>query len=296
MEEQSELQIHYRDELQQVETHRAKSWRGVSVQYSRLRLPTEYEFTWEGTSHYLAHHDLILLDGEMEVAGDKPIAARDLQDTMTFVPQGQTITGWAKPANRMNAFTVVCFDPSAMHEELEAEFKSFEPRPHIYFKADVLGQTMRKLASVMADDHQPASRIYGETIGLTAAIEMFRLSKDGQIAPREIKSGQLSASRQAAVLGYIEENLASDIGLDELAALCGLTRFHFARAFKATFGNSPHQYVLDRRVERAKKMLAGTSFSMAEIGAASGFAGSSQFARSFRMATGKTPLAFRRDA
>lgn len=296
MDTQPELQLEFRDIERPVEVHAIKSWRGVSVQHSRLKLPAEYEFHWDGGSHYLAYHDLILLDGEMEVEGDKPIVGGDLRGRMTFVPQGQGLTGWAKPADRINVFTVVCFDPSAMHEELQAEFRSFEARPHVYFQNDLLGATMRKLAEVMADEKPPVSRMYAETLGLAAALEMFRLSKEGSIPPLSIPSGHLSRARQDLVLTYIDENLGLDFGLDELASLCGLTRFHFARAFKATFSETPHQYVLSRRLERAVNLLTKSRLPIGEIASATGFGGTSQFARSFKAATGRTPLEFRRNA
>lgn len=296
MDTRTELQLEFRDAEQPIEKHATTDWRGVSVQYSRLKLPVEYEFQWEGSCHYLAYHDLILLDGEMEVAGSKPIAGGDLRGRMTFVPQHQGLTGWAKPADRMNAFTVVCFDPSAMNEELQAEFRSFEARPHIYFQDELLGSTMKKLADIMADERRPVSQIYAETLGLTAALEMFRLSQEGSIPSVSIPSGQLSRAKQDLVLTYIAENLDHDIGLDELASLCGLTRFHFARAFKSTFAETPHQYVMSRRLERAMDLLAKTRLSIGEIASVTGFGGTSQFARSFKAATGKTPLEFRRSA
>lgn len=297
MDKLAELELEFRNPEPPVETHAANSWRGLSVQYSRLKLPTEYEFKWDGSCHYLAYHDLLLLDGEMEVLGDKPIAGGDLRDQMTFVPDGIEITGWAKPADRMNAFTVICFNPSAMYEELQAEFTPFESRPHVYFQDNVLGATMQKLASVMADERRPASQIYAETLGLTAALEMFRLAQEGSIAPKSIASaGQLSKSRQELVLSYIAENLGRDLGLDELAALCGLTRFHFARAFKATFGEPPHQYILRIRLEKAKGLLASSRLPISDIATTTGFNGASQFARSFKSVTGQTPLEFRRSA
>lgn len=296
MDAQPELQLEFRDIGRPVETYAITKWRGVSVQYSRLKLPVEYEFQWDGGSHYLAYHDLVLLDGEMEVVGCKPIAGGDLRGRMTFVPKDQGLTGWAKPADRMNEFTVVCFDPSAMYEELQAEFRSFEARPHVYFQNDLLGATMKKLADTMANGKRAVSQMYAETLGLTAALEMFRLSQEGSISPHSIPSGHLSRARQDLVLSYIDENIAFDIGLDELASLCGLTRFHFVRAFKATFCETPHQYILARRLERAKKLLAKSGLPIGEIAAETGFGGASQFARSFKSATGKTPLEFRRSA
>jgi len=102
MDAHPELQLEFRGIERPIEKHAVTSWRGVSVQYSRLKLPVEYDFQWDGGSHYLAYHDLILHDGEMEIAGDKPIVGGDLRGRMTFVPQDQRLTGWAKPADRMN--------------------------------------------------------------------------------------------------------------------------------------------------------------------------------------------------
>lgn len=296
MDRKTELQLDFKEASPPPEIHTAKSWRGVSVQYSRLKLPTEYEFRWNGQSHYLAHHDLILADGEMEVLGEKPIAGRDLRDQMTYAPAGQTINGWAKPADRLNAFTVVCFDPAAMQEELQTEFDRTDPRPHIYFKDNELGATMRKLARLMADQERPVSKVYGETLGLTAALEMFRISIAEAETRKPMGTGELSRSQRGLVQGYIEENLSMDIGLEELASVCGLTRFHFSRSFRATFGEAPYQYLTRRRLERAQQMLIGSQVPIADIAIACGFNGASQFARSFRNTVGQTPLAFRRRA
>lgn len=292
MDRYNELKLTFPETDPRAEIHTARSWRGVSVQYSRLQLPVEYEFQWDGQSHYLAYHDLVLSDGEMEIMGERPIPGGDLRDKMTYVPLGQTIKGWAKPAERLNAFTVVCFDPATMEEELQVEFNSVEPRSHVYFQDRELGATMRKLGRLMADLQRPAAKVYAEAVGLTAALEMVRLQAEqtAQIAT----AGQLSQIQCRLVLDYIEEHLASDIGLDDLASLAGLTRFHFSRAFKATFNEPPYQFVIRRRVERAKQLLLGTRMSIAEVAATSGFGSASQFGRTFREFVNQTPLAFRR--
>jgi AraC family transcriptional regulator len=267
---------------------------GFSVQHSRIRLPAEYDFSWDGGRHYLAHHDLVLLDGEMEVGGEKPEPGRDIRDLMTFVPAGQLIKGWARPADRINVFTVVNFDPDQMESELQAAFNGFEPRAHIYFHEEELGTTMRKLGRLLASNGRPASRILVETLGLTAVIEMCRISMTGRESGKVGSPGQLGNAKRKLVQAYIEDNLAKDIGLDELAAVCGLTRFHFCRAFKATFGAPPYQYVSQRRIEKAKQMLATTGLPVSDVANACGFNGASQFGRAFRGQVGLTPLAFRK--
>lgn len=296
MERKNELLLSFEEPSPPLEIHAAESWRGVSVQYSRLKLPAQYEFHWDGNCHYLAYHDLILRDGEMEILGEKPVAGRDLRDLMTYVPAGQTINGWAKPADRLNAFTVVCFNTEEMAEELQQELVCSEPRPHVYFEDGDLGFTMRKLARLMADQTKPASKVYAETLSLAAALEMFRLTTEQSMPKAASGPGTLSRAQSELVRGFIGENLARDIGLDELAQVCCLTRFHFSRAFKATFAEPPYQYILRRRIERAQQMLASTQVPIADVAMACGFNGATQFARSFRGMTGKTPLEFRRSA
>jgi AraC family transcriptional regulator len=292
MPRENQLQIDFREGEANADTVSATSWRGISVQFSRLQLPAEYEFNWSGHAHYLAYHDLVLIDGEMEVTGEAPVTAGDLRDQMTYVPAGRSIGGWAAPARRMNAFTVVIFDTTCMEDELQSEFNGSFARPHIYFKDAELGQTMRKLGRAMADDTHPASSIYAETVGLTAALEMFRIAQAD--FRKANASGQLSRIQAKTVVDFIEEHLTRDIGLDDLAAVCGLTRFHFSRAFKATFGDPPHRYLTLKRIEHAKTMLATTRLPISDVATLCGFSNASQFGRSFRDVVGHTPLEFRR--
>ncbi|MEQ8740039.1 MAG: AraC family transcriptional regulator [Hoeflea sp.] len=183
-----------------------------------------------------------------------------------------------------------------MEEELQHEFNGFEARPQIYFQDEDLGATMRKLGRLMADQSAPASRVYAETMGLAAVLEMYRISTRAPEPAIQGAAGTLSNAQCRLVQGYIEENLATDIGLDQIASVCGLTRFHFSRAFKASFGVPPYQYVNLRRVEKAKQILATTGLPVSSVAEACGFNSVSQFGRTFRGFVGQTPLAFRKNA
>jgi AraC family transcriptional regulator len=82
-----------------------------------------------------------------------------------------------------------------------------------------------------------------------------------------------------------------------MAAVVGLNPYHFARQFKAATGLPPHQYVIARRVERAKQLLqAGTGLPLAEVAADAGFSDQSQFSRHFKRLVGVTPGRFRTPA
>jgi AraC family transcriptional regulator len=78
-----------------------------------------------------------------------------------------------------------------------------------------------------------------------------------------------------------------------MAAVVGLNPYHFARQFKAATGMPPHQYVIARRVERAKQLLqAGTAVSLTEVSLRAGFSDQSQFTRHFKRLVGVTPGQF----
>jgi AraC-like DNA-binding protein/PAS domain-containing protein len=88
---------------------------------------------------------------------------------------------------------------------------------------------------------------------------------------------------------YIESHLEQKIGLEELAAMAGISTHHFARAFHQSVGIPPHSYLLSRRLERAERMLLETRLPLSEIAVATGFSDQSHLARHFRRRTGMSP-------
>ena len=96
------------------------------------------------------------------------------------------------------------------------------------------------------------------------------------------------------VTTYMRSMMEQEIGLDELAALVGLSRFHFCTAFRLATGETPHQALTAIRIARAKEMLADPLLPVTEIGLCVGYQTPSSFAASFRKLVGATPSAFRR--
>ena len=117
------------------------------------------------------------------------------------------------------------------------------------------------------------------------------------LAPRRLarwRDGVLPRGRLRAVVAYIEEHLSAGPTLEQLAAVARLSPYHFARQFKAATGLPPHQYVLARRVERARHLLqTGGDFSLAEVAAHAGFSDQSQLSHHFKRLFGVTPGQFR---
>jgi AraC family transcriptional regulator len=115
--------------------------------------------------------------------------------------------------------------------------------------------------------------------------------------PERGRDGRLPRGRLRAVVEYVEEHLDGGPTLEQLAAVARLSAYHFARQFKAATGLPPHQYVILRRVERAKQLLqGGGDLSLAEIASSAGFSDQSQFSRHFKRLLGVTPGQFRAPA
>ena len=93
---------------------------------------------------------------------------------------------------------------------------------------------------------------------------------------------------------YIDGRLADSISLDAMAAVAELSRCHFARAFKQSVGTSPHAYVVQRRLDRAERLLADTDLSLCQVALDSGFSDQSHFSSCFRKSFGESPRSFRR--
>jgi AraC family transcriptional regulator len=120
------------------------------------------------------------------------------------------------------------------------------------------------------------------------------------VAPRRLargRDGTLPRGRLRAVVEYIEGHLDACPTLEQMAAAAHLSVYHFARQFKAATGVPPHQYVIMRRVERAKHLLQGGSdLSLAEVAARVGFSDQSQFTHHFKRVVGVTPGRFQTPA
>jgi len=92
----------------------------------------------------------------------------------------------------------------------------------------------------------------------------------------------------------VEANLCRRIPIQELARLLSLSASHFCRAFKCTFGVSPRDYVLRRRIEVAQGLMLGTSEPLSSIAVRCGMCDQAHFTRSFHRIVGETPYAWRR--
>lgn len=111
---------------------------------------------------------------------------------------------------------------------------------------------------------------------------------------RDISAG-FARWQARRVDAYINANLASCIGIRELAALTKLSCSHFSRAFKRTFGVPAHSYITRRRIEVAQTLMLTTAHSLSDIALCCGLSDQSHLTRWFRRIAGETPSAWRRN-
>jgi len=109
-----------------------------------------------------------------------------------------------------------------------------------------------------------------------------------------IGQGVLRHWQVRKISALVEAKLEGSVRITELAATARLSKSHFSRAFKAHFGRSPQQYVLDRRVARAQQLMLASNCRLCDVAQACGFADQAHLSRVFRRLVGAAPNRWRR--
>jgi AraC family transcriptional regulator len=136
-------------------------------------------------------------------------------------------------------------------------------------------------------------RLAAESLAHLLAVHLIR-HVSAPRRPAHRRNGTLPQARFRAVVEYIDEHLDTGPTLEQMAAIARLSPNYFVWQFKRATGLPPHQYVIARRVERAKQLLQTESnFSLAEVAALAGFCDQSQFSHHFKRLIGVTPGRFR---
>lgn len=133
----------------------------------------------------------------------------------------------------------------------------------------------------------PTGDTYGEGLSLALASRVASLCAT---IPRERRCVPTLSSKQLRrVTEHVDKHLSQELTIDRLAALVGMSPFHFARCFKQTTGVTPHHFVMRERVRRARELLVAEKRPIGEIAMDLGFASQSHFSDVYRRITGSTP-------
>jgi AraC family transcriptional regulator len=140
----------------------------------------------------------------------------------------------------------------------------------------------------------PSGRLFLDSIEQAMAVALV----SGQAVrhrPVRMSRGGLGPARLRRITDLVHARLEDELGLDELAQSVGLSTAHFARMFRKSTGETPHQFVLRQRLERAKAMLSAPEARILDVAVACGFKTQQHFAQVFRDLCGISPTGYRQD-
>ncbi|MCO6056746.1 AraC family transcriptional regulator [Pseudomonas sp. MOB-449] len=143
----------------------------------------------------------------------------------------------------------------------------------------------------------PTGRLFGESLAMALTARLVSHYSTSQLnLPSSSNTQGLPTWRLRRVTDYIEENIGCELGLENLASIAEFSEFHFSRMFKLRTGLTPHAYVTERRIARAKELLVHSHMSIKEISVNLGFGDQAHMTTVFKRCTGTTPKRYREQA
>jgi AraC family transcriptional regulator len=267
------------------------NWGAVQADTVRVTRRETFEYSFQDRRHLLiAYERAERDDGETLIEGLPRSTLREFNCKLSFVPAGHRFYGWQNPRvlTRVTYFYIDSQNP--LFDPESGITPTISPR--MFFFDQAVWDTALKLKAEVGNS-DPSSRQYAEALGLVLMHELIRLERTTSTAAGSLRGG-LPMWQQKRVVEFIEAHLAEDVSLTALAELTDLSLYHFARAFKQSFGAPPHRYHMARRMDRARALLQKPALSVTEIGIETGFRETSSFTRAFRKFTGLTPTEYRR--
>ena len=193
-----------------------------------------------------------------------------------------------------DTFLVLSVSPELLNRV--AEHFGLDPRKvEIRNRFQVRDEQLENIAWALKAEMEagyPCGRLYVDSLAVAVAARLLHRHSTAAREPRKM-NGRLSERRLRQVLCYIEDNLSQDISLHDVAAVAGLSASHFKSLFRESTGLPVHQYLIRRRVERAKSLLSQGKMPISQIAFETGFAHQSHLARHMRRLLGVSPKTLR---
>jgi len=264
-----------------------RNWDGIHVGYYR-------QPTWETPDVTFLQHTITIYTGQ-PVKIELQAEGRWQQKTYTkgaigiypaFVPH---VVNW----NGEIEFIEIDLDPQTLSrfvdESIDVSYCQIIPQSAI---ADPLIYSIGMALKAELESDRLGDRLYAESAVTMLAAHILRHYSTQTYALPKI-SGGLSRIKLSQIIDYINTHLERNLSLVELAHVVQMSPHYFARLFKQSTGFSPHQYLLNYRIQTAKKLLLKPDLTLAEIALQVGFHDQSRFTSVFRKHTGVTPRKYR---
>jgi AraC family transcriptional regulator len=266
---------------------REASWEGISL--AHYRMARGYLAEHQNKEHLIT---VSLADNcRGEIRTPRGFSARDREKgSVCVIPSGHP---FAVEIGAESEHLVMLLDPSLVLRAA-AEFSAPIQSEVVETAAPNDPVIMSIGLALMAEleTEKESGRMFADSLANILALHLLRHYTSGTHSLQPFVAG-LSGKKLRLVLDFIETNYAGDLGLAELAAVAGMSTFHFAREFKRATGATPHQYLIKFRIERAKELLSRSEMPLVDVGFQAGFSHQSHFTRLFHKLTGTTPQSYR---
>lgn len=216
-----------------------------------------------------------------------------VHDCINICPEGLYSVDWDRGTKTNYFLLEPNFVAGVAHETVDGD------RVELAFEAQVsdlliyqIGLSLKTELETSMKTGNPSDIFYADSLATTLAVHLLKHYSTRSQILREYGDG-LSKEKLDQAIDYIQAYLSKNLSLEEMAAELGMSQYYFCHLFKQSMGISPHQYLIQQRVERAKFLLGRSKKSIANIAVECGFANQSHFARYFRRHTGVNPSQFR---
>lgn len=210
---------------------------------------------------------------------------------------GETVTQWQHHGHPeiLQVYLRQSLYESAVSEMYGCDGSSAEIVPKFAVADPLLEQLAIAITSALRDG-SAEDGLYIETLAQTLAVHLARMHSSRSRPLRTPRLDAIPGPKMRRLIEFIEANLDSNLSLETMAAEVIVSPRYLPRAFKTAIGQSPHRYVLARRIERAKELLRSTDMPIVDVALASGFSSQSHLSNWFLREVGISPAAYRRQA
>ncbi|APR88291.1 Transcriptional regulator, AraC family protein [Minicystis rosea] len=268
-------------------------WTSLLLEHRRIEAPVEFE-----TSPTPDQKLLVLTRGEAEVHGRRAgrcASAVYRAGSAGMGASGQTSRLRLTPRRRARVVeTAHLFVPVAFFDEAAEHYRA-SGRAHRAFDQCLTvfhdPAVAQATASLLEAMRAGAPDLYGESVACWLATHLLSTHTSWPASPQPLALA--SDTRISRALELMSARFAEPLSLDRLAREAGMSKFHFVRSFRATTGSSPHDHLVQLRLEAARRMLVSTDLTVAEVAFACGYGSAAHFGSAFLRRYGTSPRQYR---
>jgi len=245
------------------------------------------------TEHYLTHHVLAIAYNQFQLEVRKDGKSQtQLVDNGVIQLTPANVSQWLR-WDREGEFLIVTLCPEFMEKVVYESVKGnvIELIPQFSIIDPVIQHTAAALKAAIETEYSP-NTLFGESAATMLAVRLLQAYATCKPVIKTYSDG-LAKNKLQVAIDYINAHLDQDIKLTDIAELLGVSHYYFCHLFKQSVGITPHQYLIQQRIEKAKILLQNRELSIAEVALECGFTDQSHLTKHFKRIVGLTPKTMR---